>query len=437
MSDSISRVVAITAVVVLFATGMALAEQPVPYKLENGLTVILCPVPAAQDVAVVVLLNLGADRDPAGKSGRAHLLEHLYCTAAAGDAPIQDFAAIQKRYGAGYNEQTGFDFTVLAGVVKPEQLAEELKDAAARMSDLHITDADLKREVPRVLLELGNMYGGIPALAGINHVRTLLHPAPQGGRYGGSAEHVQAITLSELQQSWSDYYKPKNAVLVLAGRFDAAAARKLIEQHFAPISAGKALPAAPPTPEVKAGATHRISVKPVMQDAPGVVCVGYAAPPPGSRDYAPFLLAVSRLWALSQGGFQPGQPQPVFYPPLDDPTTIALQAPLPPGTDAEPILAQLDQCLRSALAPKIEPKDRLLAVNSMMMPLGTGDVPDAMWVQNTYGLAFAAGRQYQMKMDGKKLRDAIERVTAADVQRLSKAVFAPTQRIAVIVEVAK
>ena len=63
------------------------AEIPAPYKLENGLTIILRPVPMANQVALVVLYNLGDDHDPVGKSGRAHLLAHLYFTAAAGDTP--------------------------------------------------------------------------------------------------------------------------------------------------------------------------------------------------------------------------------------------------------------------------------------------------------------------------------------------------------------
>ncbi len=430
------RVAPITSLFFLLTALTLHAGPPEPYQFDNGLTVILRPVPAAQEIAVGVLFNLGADHDPVGRSGMAHLLEHLYCTAGAGDTPARDFTQIQKHYVAGYNQQTGFDYTVFAGVVKVEQLGEELKDAAARMSTLRITKADLKREVPRVLQELRNMYGGIPSLAGINLVRMRLHPIPQGGRHGGTAEHVKAITLDELQQLWQDYYKPNNAILILAGQFEVAKVRRLIEECFGAIPAGKAPPAKPLRPEAKTGTTHRIKVTPIMKEASGLVSVGYAAPPPGSKDYAPFLLVVSRLWALGQAGFGSGQVPPVYYPMLDDPTTIALQNALPAGKDAEPVLKQLDERLEAALTPKLKLQDKLRMLNSMAM-LGTADVPDAMWTRNLYGLAFSVGRRHQLKIDGKQLRAAVQRVTDADMQRLATSVFSPLKRIAVIVEVAK
>jgi len=64
-------------------------------------------VPAATRAAVVVLFHLGGDHDPPGKSGRTHLLERLYCTAAAGDTPARDFMQLQKHYAARCDQQTG------------------------------------------------------------------------------------------------------------------------------------------------------------------------------------------------------------------------------------------------------------------------------------------------------------------------------------------
>ena len=437
MLDAIKRVGLIASVVVVLTAVGLHAAPPEPYKLDNGLTVILRPVPTAEQVAVVVLFNLGGDHDPPGKSGRAHLLEHLYCTAAAGEAPARNFMQLLKRYPAGSNYQTGRDYTVIAGVANAEQLAAELKDAAARMGALRITDADLKREVPRLLLELRNMYGGMPSLAGMNHVRMRMHPITRGGQPGGTPEHVKAITLDELRKLWHDHYKPGNAILALAGKFDVAEVRKLIKQHFGPIAAGKAPPPKQPRPKAKTGTTHRVKVKPAMRQATGVVSIGYAPPLPGSEDYAPFLVVMSRLFALTPGRFRPGQVPPVFYPVLEGPTTVGLQAPLPAGTDAQAVLKQLDQRLQAALKPKLKPQDKLRTINSMGVYLATAEVPDALWARNLYGLAFSVGRRHQLKIDGKKLREAIQRVTDADMQRLAASVFPAAKRIAVIVEVEK
>ena len=303
-------------------------EIPAPYKLDNGLTIILRPVPTANEVALVGLFNLGDGHDPVGKSGRAHLLAHLYSTAAAGDTQARDVMQLQKRYVAGWNAQSGHDYTAFAGVVESEQFAAELKDVAARIHDLRITEADLNREVPRVLVKLSSMYDGVPSLAGLNHVRMQLQSRPQGGRFGGVPEHIETMTLDELQRFWKDYYKPNNVVLAIAGGFDVTEARKLIDQNFGQIPPGKLPPTKPSKSEAKTGTIRRVAVKPAISNATGTAAIGYTAPPPGSKEYAPFLIAVSRLWANTQNFFQPGKTPPVYYTPLDDGTMIGLQTDL-------------------------------------------------------------------------------------------------------------
>ena len=408
------------------------SEIPAPYKLDNGMTVILRPVAASSQVAIVVLFNVGGDHDPIGKSGRAHLLEHLYCTAAAGDTPARDAVQLQKRYVAGWNAQTGADYTVFAGVVEAKQFALELKDAAARMNDLRITLADLIREVPRVMAELNNMYSGVPSLVGINRVRAQLHPIPEGGRVGGAPEHIETMTLGELQEYWQDYYKPNNAVLAIAGGFDVAGARELIHQNFSQISPGVPPPAKPPKSVAKTGTSWHVAVKPLNEDVTGAATIGFAAPPPGSKEYAPFLIVVSRLWAGAQAAFQPGKTQPVYFTPLDDGTTLVLQTDLLSDEDIESALDRLDQRLNMALTPKLTPEDKQRTLNSMAM-LGTVEVPDAMWMQNLYGLAFSTGRRNQLKLDGGELRDAIQRVNDSDMQQLAASIFTPEKRDTVIV----
>ena len=409
------------------------AEIPAPYKLDNGLTIILRPVPTANQVALVVLFNLGGDHDPVGKSGRAHLLAHLYCTAAAGDTPARDVMQLQKRYVAGWNAQSGHDYTAFAGVVESEQFAAELKDAAARMHDLRITEADLNREVPRVLVKLSSMYDGVPSLAGLNRVRMQLQPISQGGRFGGAPEHIETMTLDELQRFWKDYYKPNNAVLAIAGGFDVTEAQELIHQKFSQIPPGKSPPTKPPKSEAKTGTTQRVAVKSVMSNVTGVAAIGYAAPPPGSKEYAPFLIVVSRLWANTQNSFQPGKTPPVYYTPLDDGTMIGLQTDLRADTDTKSVLNELDQRLHAALTSKLTPEDKQRTLNSMAL-LGTVDMRDTMWIQNLYGLAFSVGRRYQLELDGNELRVAIQRVTDADMQHLATSIFSPEKRETIIVE---
>ena len=434
MTNRIKHIIFTTIIIgILLVASTLSAETIEPYKLDNELTVILRPVPTANKVAFVVLYNIGENHDPIGKSGMAHLLEHLYVTAAAGETPARDVMQFTRDYPAGWNAQTGTGYTVIAGVVEAAQFSEEIKDVAARMNDLRITEADIRREVPRVEQELTNMYGGIPMLAGINHARAQLHPIPQGGQRGGAIAHIQTITLDELQQFWKDYYKPNNAILIVAGKFDVEEAKKSIHENFSPIASGKLLQPTHPKSEPKTGNVNKINVQPVVPNATGVAAIGYAAPLPGSKEYVPFLIVYSRMAYALQTQFQMGKVQPIFYPPFDDPTTLVLQTELTSGEGVDAALKELDQRLQAALTPKLTPQEKQQTIN-MLAFLGTVDIPDAQWGENMYSLAFSIGRQYQLKVDGEALRDAIQQVTDADIENLTKTIFAPEKRVTVIIE---
>ena len=303
------------------------------------------------------------------------------------------------------------------------------------MASLRITQADLDREIPRMLDELENMYGGIPSMAGINHVRNRLLAVSKGGRYAGADEHLKAMSVDELQTVWKEYYKPNNAILVVAGGFEEGEVRDAIKQHFGQIPAGKPPPKIP-VAEESIRTMHRVSVSPLMPDASGVAAIGYAAPKPGTELHGPFLVVVSRLWASVMDQFQAGMPPPVFHTPLDEPTVIVLLATLPNADQVEDVLNELDLRLKAALTSKVTRQDRQLALNSMAM-LGTVEIPPAVWRQNVYGLAFSTGRRLQLGIDGKTLSDAIKKTSDADIQRVAETIFAPSRRITAVIEIAE
>ena len=90
--------------------------------------------------------------------------------------------------------------------------------------------------------------------------------------------------------------------------------------------------------------------------------------------------------------------------------------------------------LEDALNQKLAPQESAGAVQSLAM-LGTVDLPDAIWAQNVYGLAFGTGRQFQLGIDGKSLAKELAALTDADLQALAKDVFSAEKRSAVIVEI--
>ena len=409
-------------------------QPPEEFTLDNGLTVMLRPMQGTEKVALVVLYAVGGLHDPNGQSGLAHLVEHCYMTAAAGTTPQRDIQAYMARYPDGWNAQTGDDHTVVAGVFKREALERELQDAAARMKHLRVLDADLEREKPRILAELANMYASMPHLAAMNLAREKVCPSPYGGRRGGVADHVNAIPIAAVQQRLKQYYKPKNATLVLAGAFDAAAARTAIEKHFGSIPSGDAMPKPPQRPKAKLPATETVHARPIRPGPPAAVGLAYAAPTTDSDLYAPFLVLVARLWNRAQTlGAAPGR-MPVHYAPLDDPAAVCICAPVRAGEKPAEAVARLEAFVAEAGQGEITTSDRMVALQSFNFAFGLLSLPDRMLVQNLYGTAFAMGRRARMGADSAALKQAIETVTTDDLRRAAEEVFAEKARAAVVVK---
>jgi zinc protease len=397
------------------------------YRLANGLKVILRPIKGSRNTAMVVVYSIGADHDPEGRSGLAHTIEHVYVTAAAGAEKVRAAEEFLRRYPAGANGQTGDRYTVVATVFDRGELDQELADAAARMGDLKVTGDDLERERPRLVQEVQNMFEGFPTLAAMNNAREQVRPMPRGGLHGGRPEQLQTIPLEEIKARLSRYYKPRNAILALAGDFDPGAARKAIESHFAAMPAGEEIPApgAPGAP--KFFMPVRPKAAPAQEtDGEPTACLAYLAPRPGSELYAPFLVLVTRLWA---GGSRLGGSgvtgSPVYFTPLDDGSVVAVSVSIKRGETAAKAFGRIEQFVAETIEPKLGANELAAAKQQLGFFLGLGDIPDAALGQNPYGVAFSLARRDQLGLDPARLGRALDAVTDRDLKRVAAEVFAP------------
>lgn len=408
-------------------------QPPEEVTLDNGLTVMLRPMQDTEKVALVVLYAVGGLHDPKGQSGLAHLIEHCYVTAAAGSTPQRDMQGFMARYPDGWNAQTGDDYTVIGAVFGREALDRELQDAAARMRHLRVLESDLAREKPRIFAELRNMYASLPHLAAGNLAREKVCPSPHDGRRGGVADHVNALQVATVQQRLKRYYKPKNATLVLAGAFDAAAARAAIGKYFGDIPPGDAVPKPAARPKAKLPATETIRVRPIQPQAGPVVGLAYAAPKIDSDLHAPFLVLVGRLWNRAQTlGAAPGR-MPIHFAALDDPAAVSLCAPMKDGEEPDQAVARLEAFVAEAAKAELATSDRMVTLQVFNFAFGLLCVPDQMLAQNLYGVAFGMGRRAQMGVDSAALKQAIETVTTDDLRRAAETVFSEKVRAAVVV----
>jgi zinc protease len=406
------------------------------FQLGNGLRVILRPIRGAADTALVVLYSIGNDHDPADQSGLGDMVMQLYISASAGKTKARTSDEFVRAYPQGANGQIGDGYTAFATVFPAKDLDAELHDAAARMSDLHVMADDVEREKPRLLAQLGHIFGSSPPLAAQNNARELIRPTPRGGRRGGLPAAVRKLTAEDVQSYWKRYYKPRNAVVALAGAFDSRAAREAITKCFSPLDPGEIAPAPAEPGPPKYGVVRELTVKPAISNAQPTICLAYAAPQPGSAQYAPFLVLIARLWAAADRlGGDPSS-LPVFFTPLDDGAFVAVSAPARPGETGSIAVARLETFVAETIEPPLKGTELGATQQELGFFLGTMDLPDSV-LGNTYGVAFSLGRRAQLALDSAALKRALEAVTEQELRRVANEVFAPARHAAVFVTLSK
>jgi hypothetical protein len=402
------------------------------FRLENGLEVLVRRVDGAEHVALVTLFDVGARDDGSGECGLAHLMEHLHVTCAAGDAPARTAESAFARYPAGWNAQTGWDYTVVAAVVRPDALEAELRDAAARMRDLRIEASDLAREVPRVVEELRNMYGRIPALGAANHAGNLA-----GGTddrpHGGQAEDVRAIPLARVRAR-REVYGAANARLAVAGDVDPTAVAAAVRRAFADVPGGSLLPPDHRPPPRPSGEGPLAAERRAAFRGPAHVAVGMATRlgdvlPWTDRDLARWLVFASRLLAAAPFGTAGG---PAFsFAPLDRPRVLTLSTPVLAGESPAEALRRIDGWIEKAATPPITRADRERAAQAFGFLLGWRSEP-RVERQNVYAVAFRFARSRQMGLpEPEAIRKAIDALTDDDLARLRRV---PVARVTLLPE---
>jgi zinc protease len=227
-------------------TAPAAIEIPVEYyRLGNGLKVVLSRDPSAPTVTVGVYYHIGFRIEPRGRTGFAHLFEHLMFQG-SGNLGKMEFIRLVEGNGGVLNGSTRFDFTNYYQIVPAHVLETVLWAEADRMKALAITQANLENQQGVVKNEvrdnvLNQPYGGFPWLTMPQVANTNWYNAHN---FYGDLADLDAATVEDARAFFATYYAPNNAVLVVAGDFDPAVARDWIAKHFASIPA-RAQPARP------------------------------------------------------------------------------------------------------------------------------------------------------------------------------------------------
>jgi zinc protease len=273
--------------------GGGLAIAPLQYnfrELPNGLRVYAMPDPNTASVSVAVWYDVGSKDDPAGRSGFAHLFEHIMFKSTT-NMPPEFMDRLTEDAGGFNNASTWNDFTNYYETVPANHLERVLWGEAERMGSLVVDTANFASERDVVKEEfrqsvLSQPYGKLFALY-VPQASFSVHPY---GRPGiGSIADLDAATVEDVRAFHAAYYRPDNAVLVVSGNFDQKQFDQWVDKYFSGIKKPDR-----PIPRVTAVEPARTQAKDLTVYEPNVplpaVVVSWPSPDASSADTAAIML---------------------------------------------------------------------------------------------------------------------------------------------------
>jgi predicted Zn-dependent peptidase len=296
------------------------ATRPQQDTLPNGLTVVLLEDHSAPLVTVSLWYQAGSALEQAGRTGMAHLFEHLMFQGSEHVPAGAHFTFVQ---GAGgeLSANTTEERTAFSQTLPSNQLALGLWLEADRMRSLTVTEDRVQAQRSAVAEERRVRVDNQPYGGAFLDVFSLPFDSadcfPYSHSIMGVPEDLEAAPLEDIQAFHRRHYRPESATLVVVGDIDLAAARGLIEQYFGPIPRGDG-PATPPACAVNyaRGARTRERHDPLAQ-LPAVI-VAYRVPPHADPD--------SRALQLLARILGPGESSRLHRALVATATPVAVQA---------------------------------------------------------------------------------------------------------------
>jgi len=237
---SIRLVLSLSVLLIFLSTGFAQTRMPqlkfTERTLANGLRVLSVVDHSSPTTAIQVWYHVGSKDDPPGRSGFAHLFEHIMFKSTK-NMKSEMLDRLTEDVGGFNNAFTNDDVTVYYEVVPSNYLETLIWAEAERLSGLNVDDANFKSERDVVKEEyrqgvLAPPYGRFEYL--LQEKSFLQHPYKRPTI--GSIEDLDAASLKDVQEFHATYYRPDNATLLVVGDFDQAQLDAWVDKYFAPIA---------------------------------------------------------------------------------------------------------------------------------------------------------------------------------------------------------
>jgi zinc protease len=255
--------------------------------LANGLRVVASPDRSAPVVTVGVYYQIGFRLEPQGRSGFAHLFEHMMFQGSENAAKMEHIRLINSSGGL-LNGTTNYDVTNYFEAVPSNALERVLWLEADRMRALKVDDENLRnqRDVVKEEVRVNVMnqpYGGFPWL---DLPPVAFRNWPNAHNFYGDFADLDAATLADVQTFFRTYYAPNNAVLLMLGDLDSREAFALAKRYFDDIPRGAPTPRADVSEPLQRE-ERRGEVEERLGPLPAIA-IGYTLPARGTDDWFAF-----------------------------------------------------------------------------------------------------------------------------------------------------
>jgi predicted Zn-dependent peptidase len=404
------------------------------FVLANGLRVLIAEDHSVPVAALAIVFDVGARNEEKGRSGFAHLFEHMMFEGSENVGKTEHFKFVESA-GGSVNASTHPDFTNYWEKLPSNQIELALWLESDRMRSLKVTEENFLNQLETVKEEKRSRIDNQPySPSHITFQETLFDNWKNGHPTIGSFTDLEASSVADVRQFFKTYYAPNNAVMAIVGDVDANQMQHLVEKYFSSI---------PRQPQAeKPDVSEPVQTKPKyvkVTDAhaqlPGF-WIGFKAPARRDPDY--FALGVlekilsagesSRLFQRMVKGDQVALRADMWYDERRGPGTFAGFFMYKPGNTPEKVREILWSELNKL---KTEPpSDVELEKAKNLILRGLFAAGSHQSLQRSLGRAELLAEYTSFYGDPKYIDEDLEaymKVTAADVQRAAQKVFMPEE----------
>jgi len=431
----------ISVFLLLLASGLAAFAQtkvaPLNIKertLSNGLKVVSLVDNSSPTVSIHVWYNVGGKNDPPGRSGFAHMFEHMMFKSTK-NMPNEKLDRLTEDVGGFNNASTGDDFTNYYEVVPANHLEPLLWAESDRMINLNVDETNFASERDVVKEEfrqsvLAQPYGRLYEY--ISSLSYQKHPYKRG--VIGNLDELSAATTKDANDFYKTFYRPDNAYLIVVGNFDQKQFDAWTDKYFGRIETNKT--AIPRVTTVEPDRTQETRHTTTAPNVPfPAVAITYLAPDSKSEDVSALRIAEM---ILSGGESSRLYQELVYKQQLAQEASftaeirvdkgllyflaIASEGKTPEALEKS-LLAELKKIQDAPVTAKEIEKAKNLLVMKKLQELETND-----------GKAIAIERAVAYQGDPKAVNSDIQKlqaVTAADVQRVMKKYLTDKNRVVI------